>query len=138
MAPSAAVPRADFSQRLPGRVCPVLALPAVLFVARADPGPGGEVGGGGKVAHLHADLGDDHLGGAGVDAVDGVEQLDLAAVGGQLLVDADVQVGEHGADRVDVGQDHPGEEGVVLGEAPGQRLGQGGDLDAQPAPGQLG
>jgi hypothetical protein len=83
-------------------------------------------------------LGDDHLGGAGVDTVEGVEQLDVVAVGGQLGVDAGVQVGEQGADRVEVGQDHPGEEGVVLGEAPGQRLGQGTDRDPQPAPGQLG
>src|SRR3954468_13415448 len=58
-----------------------LGLAGGLVVARADPGPGGEVRGAGKAGHLHADLGDDHLGGAGVDTVDGGQQLDLGPVG---------------------------------------------------------
>jgi hypothetical protein len=96
------------------------------------------VRGAGKASHLHADIGDDHPGGAGVDTVDGVQQLDLGPVGGQLGVDVGVQLAHHGADRVDVDQDHPGEEGVVFAEASGQRLGQGADLDPPSAPGRLG
>jgi hypothetical protein len=38
--------------------------------ARAEFGPGHQVGGGGEPAHLQAHLGDDHLGGEPVDAGD--------------------------------------------------------------------
>src|SRR3954470_18129178 len=42
-------------------------------VARADPGPGGQVRRGREAAHLHADLGDDAFGGPLADPGDGVE-----------------------------------------------------------------
>jgi hypothetical protein len=45
---------------------------------------------------------------------------------------------DHAADRVDVVANHPGEEGVVVGEAPDQRLGQVRDLLSQPAQRQIG
>jgi hypothetical protein len=45
-----------------------------LVVARAHPCPGGQVRRGGELAHVRADLGQDHLGGAPVDPGDGVQQ----------------------------------------------------------------
>ena len=84
-------------------------LPADWSLPGQRPGPGGEVPGGGEHAHVDADLGDHHLGGAGGDAGDrggqrdgrlpGRAQLGLDRLGelGDLLVE-EVQVREDRAD----------------------------------------
>src|SRR3954452_3038437 len=118
-APKAAVPRAALSQRSPGRVAAVLALPAVLLLPGQTPAQEARCAALGKRA-ISTPISAMITWAAGVDTVDGVQQLDLGPVGGQLGVDAGVQLAYHGADRVDVGQDHPGEEGVVVAEASGQ------------------
>src|SRR6476646_2685007 len=56
-------------------------------VAGALPGPAGEVAFGGEAAHVGADLGDDHFGGAPLDAGDRAEQLNCAGERGELRLD---------------------------------------------------
>jgi hypothetical protein len=56
---------------------------------------------------------------------------------GQLL-DAAGQPVDLDAERVDLVQEHPGQFRVVVVEAAGQRLHQGGALAAHPSSGQLG
>jgi hypothetical protein len=130
------------------------------------------VRGGGELAHVQADLGDDHLGGLAADAGDLIEaigrgerdrrRLGVSAlaggvataapvaepglVGGWLgsgdgrdqLLDPGREAVYLGGQRVDVVQQHPGQFGVVVVEAAGQRLHQGGALAAHPSSGELG
>ena len=92
--------------------------------------------GGGEAGHVPAGLGDDHLGGAPVDAGDGAQQVDLVLVGLDLGVDAGVEFADQGVEVVDVAQDLPAAEPVVVGEVADQGLGEGGLLPPHPAPGQ--
>src|SRR5438552_18967232 len=64
-----------------------LALARRLIVARALPGPGRQVAGGGEHRHVGADLGEDVLRGAGLDPVDGAQQLNRWSERAQLLLD---------------------------------------------------
>jgi len=69
LADSVSAPRSHLE---PLRVAPVRCLPADSL-AGAEAGPGGEMAGAGEAAHVGSDLGQQHLGGAAVDAGDAVE-----------------------------------------------------------------
>jgi hypothetical protein len=103
------------------------------------------VAGAGELVHVEADLGDDHLGRVGADAGDLVQAGDdrqrgagraaaAAAVigclgggdGGDQLLDAAGQRLDLGAEGVDLVEQQAGELGVVVIEAAGERLHQGG------------
>src|SRR5436305_880964 len=115
-------------------------------VARADPGPGGQVGSGRKAGHVGADLGEDALGGPLADRGDGVEPVTglgerdagLAGVLGEQIVDALVQPRDRALQVGEVVQAEPDQQGVVVTEAAAQCLAQLGELLAQQALGQLG
>lgn len=94
-----------------------------LVVARAHPGPRGQVPRGGKPAHAHPEFGDEHLGGALADSGDGVRPVPLGGEGRHLGVDLLVERGDGRGELVDVGQHQPGQGGVVGGEIALQRLG---------------
>jgi len=89
-------------------------------------------------AHVGADLGDQHLGGAALDAGDRAQQLNRRLERVNLLLDPTGQRVDVLLEFLDV-REHPLEqEGVVLGEAVGERLAQLRQLLAQLALGQLG
>ncbi len=118
--------------------------------------------GGREPGHVQADLGDDHLRGVPGDAGDLIEAVDRgqhgrvragARVRAGGAVGADAAGGGHRGDqrldpaveRADVGgqgidlvQQHPGQLGVMLIEAAGQRLDQRGSLGLHLADGQAG
>jgi hypothetical protein len=130
------------------------------------------VRGGGELAHVQPDLGDDHLGGLDADAGDLIEAIGRreqdrrrvrvrAVVGGAATAARVAEPGLVGGwlgsgdgrdqfldpgreavclrgQRVDVVQQHPGQFRVVVVEAAGQRLHQGGALAAHPSFGELG
>jgi len=91
------------------------------------------VPGGGEPGHVGTGLGDDDVRGQGGDPGDGADQVVEAAKRFQQRLDPGGQSVDGRGVLVDQVQVDPGEERVVLGEPAGQRLGQGGDLGAQPA-----
>src|SRR3954471_12729152 len=115
-------------------------------VARAYPGPGGQVGSGREAGHVGADLGEDALGGPLADSGDGVEPVTglgerdagLAGVLGEQIVDVLVQLRDRALQVGEVVQAEPDQQGVVVTEAAAQCLAQLGELLAQQALGQLG
>ena len=116
------------------------------------------VRGGRELGHVQADLGEDDLRGGRADAGDFTEAFDRVRPAGrrcglfgrvpaawvvrfgrlQQVVDA----GGEGADLrrqcVDLSEQHPGQFGVVVVEAPVERLDQRRSLGLHPAPGQVG
>jgi hypothetical protein len=95
------------------------------------------VAGGGEAGHVDPDLGDYAGGGGAADAVDLVEPAHRLGERGDQLLDLGVQRGDVGVDGTGPGQHPPQQKGVVVGEVPGERLFQGGQLGPHPALGQL-
>ena len=126
------------SQRLPWVVPAGSLFAAGDVVARAHPGPRGEVSGGREPGHVDADLGDDALGGPFADPGDRVEPVTGLAERGDHPVDLDVERGDRRFEVVDVVEDDPQHRGVMVPEPAAQRLAQLRDLLAQHALGQLG
>ena len=93
--------------------------------------------GGREAGHIGADLGDQVLRGDDADAGDLVELGHLGGAGGQSLPDPGGEGGDLGGDRVDPVQHHARQEGVVIGEVPGQGLLKHAVLSAHAAAGQL-
>jgi hypothetical protein len=85
-----------------------------------------------------ADLGQQHLGGALVDAGDRVQQLQLTGERARQLLDPARQSRDGLVQEVDLREHLGDEQRVVAGEATLERCAQGGDLLAQRALGQLG
>ena len=115
----------------PLRVLPERRLPADSFVAGAHAGPRGEVFGGRERAHVDADLGDQHLGGALLDAGDRHQQLTLAGERGDPLLDLVREPVDRLVEEVDVREDLPDDQRVLGLEAALERLAERGDLLAQ-------
>src|SRR5262249_29615388 len=80
-------PEGAFEIRIAGADLGVLGAAGRLVVAGADPGPGGEVFGGGEPGHVAAGLRDDHFGSGPVDPGDGVEQGEGGPKGDARLLD---------------------------------------------------
>ena len=105
-----------------------------LVVAGAHTRPRGKVARGREAAHVGADLGDDALGGAPVDAGDGAQQPHLTPERGEHPVDLGRQLGDRLVQEVDLGQDGSDQQGVVGPEAPDQGLLELGDLGGRIRP----
>ncbi len=92
----------------------------------------------GEPGHVGTGLGDHHISGQGADPRDSADQVAEPLKGLDHHLDP---VGQ-GLDRCGMAVDqvkmHPGQEGVMLAEPSGQRLGQFRDLRAQPPLGQIG
>ena len=108
-----------------------------LADAGGQPGPGGQMPGGGEPGHVGADLSEDHVRAGQADPGDLIELGDRGRERGGLLGDPLIQGGDIGADRVDPAQHRAKQERVVAGEVTGEGLFQHGDLAAHGAPGQL-
>ena len=63
-----------------------------------------QVGGGWEAAHVHPDLGDEHVGGGPADPGDLIQLVDRSRERGDLLGDLGLQCGDVDADLVDAGQ----------------------------------
>jgi hypothetical protein len=87
--------------------------------------------GGREHRHVDADLGDDHLGTAPLNAGDRAEQLNGLLERGDLLRDRLGEAGDLLVEEVDVGQDRPDPDGVQVIEAALQRFSERGELGAQ-------
>ena len=74
---------------------------------------------------------------SGTDPGDGADQVPESLKGFDHHLDPGGQLVDRGGVLVDQVQVHPGQERVVVGEPPGQRLGQRRDLRPQPALGQI-
>src|SRR5674476_1310136 len=108
-----------------------------LVESGGDPGPGGEVPGGGEATHVCAGFGDDYFGDVSSDPWDGVEAGEGVTKGFQGRLDAGGELGDVRLQGVEAVQVHPAQERVVLPEPPDQCLGQCVDLGAHPALGHL-
>jgi hypothetical protein len=113
------------------------ALAPGAVVARAAARPGGQVAGGREDRHVHADLGDDRLGGAFADPGDGVQPVTGRGERGDHLVHARVEADDRALQVLQVVKGQPDQQRMMLAEATPQGLTQLGELGAQPAPGQL-
>ena len=69
--------------------------------------------GGGKAAHVGAELGDDRLGGPALDAGGGAQQLSGPSERGQLLLDGVREPVDVFVEEVDVRKDRSDPDGVV-------------------------
>jgi hypothetical protein len=108
-----------------------------LVVARADPGPGSEVGWGAEPGHVGAGLGDDDFGGGLLDPGDGHQAFNLWGERAHLLVYPRRELLDGGGQLVEARQVHAAQERVVLTKVAGQGLDQGGDLGSHPARGHI-
>src|SRR5262249_20536355 len=102
-----------------------------LVVARALAGEGGEVLRAREDAHVGADLGDQALGAAALDAGDRAEQLNGGRERADLLLDRLREPVDLLVEEVDVGEDRPDPGRVQPVEAALQRLPQQRQLPAQ-------
>jgi hypothetical protein len=91
----------------------------------------------GKRPHVHADLGDDHLGGGAAQAGDLIQPLHHLSERDDQLLELAVQLGDVSVQRIHPGQHPSQQEPMMVGEEPGERLLQHGELGAQAGPGQL-
>jgi len=96
------------------------------------------VPGGGKPAHVTAGLGDDHVGDDGEDPGNGDDEVPGRTKGSHRLLDTFVQLFDSATVAIDKVEMQPGEEAVVLTEAPRQGLGEFGDLRAHASLGEIG
>ena len=118
---------------------PGSALAAGGVVARADPRPAREVGGGAEHGHVRPAFGEQHDRGPDGDAGNGAHPLQRCGKRCRGPVQCGVELGDGGVEEVDVGEHLRDQQTVVsCPESAGQGLAQGGDLRAQPAAGQLG
>jgi hypothetical protein len=81
-----------------------------------------------EAGHVRADLGQDALGTAALDAGDRAQQLNLAGERADLLLDHHRQAGDLLVEKIDVREDRSDPQAVVLIEVAGQRLAQQRDL----------
>ena len=115
-----------------------LALARALVVARAQTCPGCEVRSGGKHGHVNARLGEDRLRGACCQPGDGLDERRGLGQRHHGLVDACIERGDVGVERVDQGQVLLQEEGVMGSEVTHQGLAERSPLLAEQALGELG
>ena len=115
------------------------AFPGGFVVARADPGPGGQVGGvAEELGDVRPDLGDHRGGGQRADPGGGGQQVPLGVKGRHHRLDLRVQLSDHLIEVADVVQVQAAHQGMMVTEPAFQRHGQVRDLGAHLAPGQVG
>ena len=91
----------------------------------------------GEAGHVGADLGDDRLRGGAANAGDLIQPLHRRRERGDLGLDVAVQGGDVVAGLVDARKHGGQQEGVMVGELPGEGLLELAQLGAQPRAGQL-
>ena len=87
--------------------------------------------GGCEGGHIDADLGDQHLGDALFDAGDAHQQVTLGSERAHPLLDIGREAVDRLVEKVDVREDLPDHERVLVLEAADERLPERGDLRAQ-------
>src|SRR6266545_6288238 len=92
---------------------PGLVLPRTLVVARTQAGPTGEMRRRREHAHIHPDLGDEHLRRPPIHAGDRVQATHLLRKRGDDLGDVRTQRLDHFVELVEVGQQLTDEKGVM-------------------------
>jgi hypothetical protein len=95
------------------------------------------VPGGREPGHVRADLGEQQMRGGLADPGDLIQPLDRRRERGDQLGKLGVEVGEVGVQRVGPAQHLGEQEGVLVGEEPGERLRQRAEFGARPGTGQL-
>ena len=100
-------------------------------VAGALPGPRREVPGAGEDAHVRADLGDDHFGGAPLNTRDAAQQLNGRVERGDALLDRVRQPVDLLIEEVQVREDRADQQRVQIVEAALQGFPKRGDLLTQ-------
>ena len=93
--------------------------------------------GGWEPGHVRSDLGDEQVRGGLADPRDLIQPLDRVGERGDQLGKLGVELGQVGIQRVHPGQQLGQQEGVLVGEEPGERLLQQRQLGAHPSTGQL-
>jgi hypothetical protein len=91
-----------------------------------------------EAAHVHPELGDDHLRGGAADPTDLIQPVDRRLKRGDLLFDLGLDRGDVGAGLVDTSQHPLQQKGVMVAEAAGEGLYQPAALAAHAPLGQLG
>jgi hypothetical protein len=122
----------------PLRVVPQRRLPADGWLPGRSPGPRRQFFGGREDRHVDADLGDDALGAAPLNAGNRAEQLNGLLERGHLFPDRLGQRSDLLVEEVDVRKDRADPDGVQMIKAALQRLAQRRQLGAQPALGEVG
>src|SRR5262245_5749248 len=123
-------------QRRPEPAIALPGLPGLVFagafvVAGADARPTREMPVARKDAHVHADLGDDHLRGATLDAVDGLKSGLFLGERRHQLLNPGAQGRHCLLEVIDVRHELCDQEGVMRAKSANQRLAEGGQLLAQ-------
>ena len=88
--------------------------------------------------HVQAEFGDEQLRSELADPRDLIQPVDRVGERGDQLGELGVELGEIGIQPIHPGQHLGEQEGVLVGEEPGERLRQRAEFGAQPGPGQLG
>ena len=96
------------------------AFASTLMITGTHAGPAGEMRGAGEVAHVDADFGHQHLGGAPLNARDRDQTFNRRCERGQQLLDAPAELGAGFLEVIDVGQQAGYQEAMVSVEATGQ------------------
>ena len=94
-----------------------------LLDAGSELGPRHQLPSGREPGHVHAELGDQQLRSELADPTDLIQPVDGAGERGDELGKLGVEVGQVGVQRVHSGQHLGQQEGVLVGEEPGERLG---------------
>jgi hypothetical protein len=87
--------------------------------------------------HVRPELGDEQLRSQLADPRDLIQPLDRPSEAGDQLLDLGVELGQVGVQGIHPAQHLGQQEGVLVGEAPSERLYQQAEFGAQPGTGQL-
>ena len=93
--------------------------------------------GGWEPGHVGPDLGDEQVRGGLADPGDLIQPIDRPGERGDQRLELGVELGQIGIQRVHPGQHLAQQEGVLVGEEPGERLLQQRQFGAHPRTGQL-
>jgi hypothetical protein len=91
----------------------------------------------GNLARVHAELGEQQVRGGLAEPGDRIQPVDRVGERGDQLGKLGVELGQVGVQGVHPGQHLAQQEGVLVGEEPGERLCQRAQFGAQPGTGQL-
>src|SRR3954471_12119037 len=138
IAAMAASSSAKSSHSDPLRVLPERRLPADWSLPGQRPGPGREVPRGRELGHVGADLGEDALRAAALDAGHRAQQFNRRRERADLFLDHAGELFDLLVEEIDVAQDRADPQPVMGVEVSGERLAQGGDLLAHLPPRQFG
>jgi hypothetical protein len=88
-------------------------------------------------SHVHAELGDEQLRSQLAEPRDLIQPINRPSEAGDQLLELGVELGQVGVQGIHPAQHLGEQEGVLVGEAPSERLGQQAEVGAQAGPGQL-